>query len=263
MWRDDPGLHRAVVTSPVLDATRNLTEEDAFGVVITVITGPDAGAKAVLDAGAAVVAGSIPDRLEAQVESDASQLMARETSTTLAYGEDEVFFEVIAPRPRLFVFGAVHIAQELIQHAGLLGFHTVVADPRPAFVTEERFPDADERRVGWPGEVVTGQDLDSRTFVVVLTHDRRFEDPLWPLVLPTDVRYIGAMGSSKTSAARRQRLLEAGFTEDQVDRIHGPIGLDIGSRAAGEVAVAILAEMISARYLHHEEPVLQGLPVRL
>ncbi len=251
------------MTSPVLDATKNLIERDAFGVVITVIAGPGAGTKAVLDSEAEVVAGSIPNRLEGPVRSDASQLMAREASNTLAYAGDEVFFEVIAPRPRLFVFGAVHIAQELVQHAGLLGFHTVVADPRPAFVTEERFPGADERRVGWPGDVVTGQDLDSRTFVVVLTHDRRFEDPLWPLVLHTDVRYIGAMGSSKTSAARRQRLLEAGFGEDRVDRIHGPIGLDIGARAAGEVAIAILGEMIAVRYLHDQEPELQGRPVRL
>jgi xanthine dehydrogenase accessory factor len=137
-----------------------------------------------------------------------------------------------------------------------------VADPRPAFVTEERFPDADELRVGWPGDVVDANDFDARTFVVVLTHDRRFEDPLWPLLLPTDVRYIGAMGSSKTSAARRQRLLDSGFTAEQVDRIHGPIGLDIGSRAAGEVAIAILGEMISARYLHDRELSLQGRPVR-
>jgi xanthine dehydrogenase accessory factor len=252
-----------VVTSPVIDATRNLIEKDAFGVVVTVIAGPDAGAKAVLDSDGSVIAGSLPDRVEALARSDAGELMARETSTTLAYGEDELFFEVIAPMPRLFVFGAVHIAQELIQHAGLLGFHTVVADPRPAFVTEERFPDAHELRVGWPDDVIGGDELDSRTFVVVLTHDRRFEDPLWPLVLPTDVRYIGAMGSSKTSAARSNRLLEAGFGEAQVERIHGPIGLDIGSRAAGEVAIAILAEMISVRYLHDQEPSLQGRPVRL
>ncbi len=231
--------------------------------VITVIAGPEAGAKAVLDQSGELIAGSLPERLAASARVDALALMLRETSTTLAYGEDELFFEVVAPRPRLFVFGAVHIAQELVQHAGLLGFHTVVADPRPAFVTKQRFPGADELRVGWPDAVVDASAFDTRTFVVVLTHDRRFEDPLWPLLLPTDVRYIGAMGSSKTSAARRQRLLDSGFTVEQVDRIHGPIGLDIGSRAAGEVAIAILGEMISARYLHDQKLELEGRPVRV
>jgi xanthine dehydrogenase accessory factor len=252
-----------VVTSPVLEATRALIDEDAFGMVVTVIAGPEAGAKAVLDHSGDTIAGSLPERLATSAHVDALALMPRETSTTLAYGEDELFFEVIAPRPRLFVFGAVHIAQELVQHAGLLGFHTVVADPRPAFVTKDRFPGADELRVGWPDAVVDASAFDARTFVVVLTHDRRFEDPLWPLLLPTDVRYIGAMGSSKTSAARRQRLLDSGFTVEQVDRIHGPIGLDIGSRAAGEVAIAILGEMISARYLHDRELELEGHPVRV
>ncbi|MGH8947569.1 MAG: XdhC family protein, partial [Acidimicrobiia bacterium] len=223
------------MTSPVVEATQALIDEDAFGTVVTVIAGPDAGSKAVLDHAGDVIAGCLPDRLAASARVDALALMPRERSTTLAYVEDELFFEVIAPRPRLFVFGAVHIAQELVQHAGLLGFHTVVADPRPAFVTSERFPAADELRVGWPDAVVDASAFDARTFVVVLTHDRRFEDPLWPLLLPTEVRYIGAMGSSMTSAARHRRLLEAGFTEEQVNRIHGPIGLDIGSRAAGEV----------------------------
>lgn len=251
------------MTSPVVDATRNLIEEEAFGVVITVITGTDVGAKAVLDDVGKVIAGALPDRLDEACRADAVALMSRESSSTLAYEEDEAFFEVIAPRPRLFVFGAVHIAQELVQHAGLLGFHTVVADPRPAFVTRERFPEADELRVGWPDDVVDSAAFDARTFVVVLTHDRRFEDPLWPILLPTDVRYIGAMGSAKTTATRRQRLLDSGFGADRVDRIHGPIGLDIGSRTAGEVAIAILGEMISVRYLHHREPELRGRPVRL
>ncbi|HWL50191.1 MAG TPA: XdhC family protein [Acidimicrobiia bacterium] len=251
------------MTSPVLEATRSLIDEDAFGMVVTVIAGPESGSKAVLDHSGDVIAGSLPERLAGSARVDALALMPRETSTTLAYGEDELFFEVIAPRPRLFVFGAVHIAQELVQHAGLLGFHTVVADPRPAFVTSERFPGADELRVGWPDAVVDASAFDARTFVVVLTHDRRFEDPLWPVLLPTDARYIGAMGSSKTSAARRRRLLDAGFTDEQVDRIHGPIGLDIGSRAAGEVAIAILGEMISARYLHDRELELEGRMVRL
>jgi xanthine dehydrogenase accessory factor len=252
-----------VVSTAALDATHKLVTDDALGVVLTVIAGPEAGAKAVLDGRGAVLAGAIPGSVAEAVGSDAVELMARELSTTLSYGDIEVFFEVLVPRPHLFVFGAVHIAQELVQHAALLGFYTIVADPRPAFVTAERFPEANELRVGWPDAVVDSSSFDARTFVVVLTHDRRFEDPLWPIVLPTEIRYIGAMGSAKTTAARRERLIASGFTTDQVDRIHGPIGLDIGSRSAGEVAIAILGEMISQRYLHDQAPRLEGRPVRL
>jgi xanthine dehydrogenase accessory factor len=252
-----------VVTDPVLDATAKLVDEDLRGAVVTVLAGAGAGSKAVLDGSGSVIAGEVPQQMEEAVRCDANALMDREQSVTLDYGDCEVFFEVLSPRPRLFVFGAVHIAQELVEHASLLGFSTVVADPRPAFVTVERFPEADELRVGWPGEVCDERSFDERTFVVVLTHDRRFEDPLWPIVLPSPARYIGAMGSSKTTAKRRERLLDAGYSEDQVDRIHGPIGLDIGSRTAGETAVAILAEMISVRYLVDEPLALTGTPSRL
>jgi len=250
------------VSDPILEAVTQLTEQDRRGAVVTVIAGDGLGSKALLDGDGSVIAGAIPEALAETVPGDALTLMAREQSVTLGYEDTEVFFEMLAPRPRLFVFGAVHIAQELVQHAGLLGFHTIVADPRPAFVTEERFPEADELRVGWPGEVCDPSSFDERTFVVILTHDRRFEDPLWPIVLPSPARYLGAMGSAKTTAARRSRLLEAGFTADQVDRIHGPIGLDIGSRTAGEMAIAILAEMITQRYLHDEPADLTGRPLR-
>ena len=251
------------MSTAALDATQTLVADDALGVVLTVIAGPEAGSKAVLDGRGVVLAGDLPGGVADAVGSDAVELMARELSTTLSYGEVEVFFEVLVPRPHLFVFGAVHIAQELVQHAGLLGFYTIVADPRPAFVTADRFPEANELRVGWPDAVVDSSSFDARTFVVVLTHDRRFEDPLWPIVLPTEVRYIGAMGSAKTTAARRERLIASGFNTEKVDRIHGPVGLDIGSRSAGEVAIAILGEMISQRYLHDQTPRLEGRPVVL
>ena len=250
------------MSDPILDAITQLTEHDERGVVVTVIVGEGQGSKAVFDGSGSLLAGSVPANLAVPVRADAVTLMAREQTVTLGYGDAEVFYEVLAPRPRLFVFGAVHIAQELVQHAGLLGFRTIVADPRPAFVTEERFPDADELRVGWPGEVCDPSSFDQRTFVVILTHDRRFEDPLWPIVLPSPARYLGAMGSSKTAAARRKRLLESGFSAEQVDRIHGPIGLDIGSRTAGETAIAILAEMITERYLHDEPAELTGQQLR-
>ncbi len=250
------------MSDPLIGAIENLVAEDHFGCVVTVIDGEGAGTKAILDEDSRLLAGAIPEALKDAIRHDALALMSQERSAAVGYDGIEVFFEVVAPRPSLFVFGAVHIAQELIQHASLLGYYTIVSDPRPAFLTAERFPEADELRVGWPGDVVDETSFDSRTFVVVLTHDRRFEDPLWPLVLPTPVRYIGAMGSSKTTASRRERLIAQGFSDEVVDRIHGPIGLDIGSREAGETAVAILGEMISVRYRHDDRPELVGRLLR-
>lgn len=246
----------------ILESTERLVETDRRGAVATIIMGEGAGTKAVIDDSGGVVAGKLDERLGASIISDALVLMSRERSVTLSYDDTEVFFEVMSPRPSLFVFGAVHIAQELVQHANLLGFRTIVADPRAAFLTAERFPEADELRVGWPGDVFSVDDFDDRSFIVVLSHDRRFEDPLWPIVLPSSARYIGAMGSKGTTAKRAERLLAGGFSSEDVSRIHGPIGLDIGSRGAGETAVAILGEMISERYLHDEPIGLTGTPVR-
>lgn len=251
-----------MVAGELIEAVAGLVNAERKGVSATVLTGPGAGESAVLDSDGELLAGRLPDDLTKQVVNDALLLMDREQSVTLGYDDSEVFFEMITPRPRLFIFGAVHIAQELAKHGALLGFSVIVADPRPAFVTEDRFPTADELRVGWPGDVVSVDELDDRTFVVILTHDRRFEDPLWPIALESSARYLGAMGSAKTTARRRERLIEDGFSVEQVDRIHGPVGLDIGSRTAGETAVAILAEIIGVRYRVDEPIGLVGTPLR-
>ena len=245
-----------MVDEAVLAAARRLLADEQLGARITVVSGPSIGLSGVVDHRCDVLAGDFAELPVDDLMSDAAELMRRERSQMLGYGDSEVFVEILAPRPRLFVFGAVHIAQSLTVIAKHLGYHVTVSDARPAFTTEDRFPDADRLLVGWPDQV--DLDFDHRSFVVVLSHDARFEDPLWPLVHTKPVRYIGAMGSNKTAAARHERLLASGWTADEVSMIHGPIGLDIGAQSPGEVAVAILGEMTEARYLAHQPLDLVG-----
>lgn len=235
-------------TEAVLAGCAEALAHETLCARVTVISGPDTGRTALIGHDRTVLAGSLPESIVAGVSADAVSVMEREQNIALGYEDAEVFIETLAPRPQLLVFGAVHIAQALCTMARQLGYHVTVSDARPAFTTPDRFPDADRLLVGWPDQIADQLSFDLRTFVVVLSHDARFEDPLWPLVHGKTVRYLGAMGSRRTAAARRERLLAAGWSEEEVDRIHGPIGIDIGAETPGEVAVSILAEMTRDRY---------------
>ncbi|WP_436399292.1 XdhC family protein [Roseobacter sp. S98] len=156
--------------------------------------------------------------------------------------EDGPFVAVHNPPLRLVIVGAVHIAQALVPMARLAGYDPVVVDPRGAFGSEARFPGT--RVVAeWPDEALEQIGLHSRTAVILLTHDPKLDDPALHLALQSPCFYIGALGSKRTHAARVARLEEAGFTEDQIARIHGPVGLDIGASGPPEIAVSVMAEM--------------------
>ncbi len=234
--------------SEILEAVADLAKRERLGALLTVVDGPDTGAKAVADFETGYVAGALPAEVADEVLADARQLMDREQNRTLGYGGRDVFVETVAPDPHLLVFGAVHIAQPLCTMAKLLGFTVTICDARPAFTTRERFPDADDVVVGWPGDVMDRLTIDRRTYVVILSHDARFEDPVFPVLKERPVRYIGAMGSRRTHRKRSERLAGEGWSDDEIARIHGPVGLDIGAEQPAEVAVSILAEMIQVRY---------------
>jgi xanthine dehydrogenase accessory factor len=129
-----------------------------------------------------------------------------------------------------------------------MGYRVTVVDSRPAFATRERFPDADRVLVGWPGDLMDQLSFDRRTWVVILSHDQRHETPALEAALRSEARYIGAMGSRRTHDLRVGRLSEAGFSADDIARVRGPIGLDIGAETPQETAVSILAEMTMVRY---------------
>ena len=231
-----------------LDAVRAHVDSGAPGAIATVIAGPGIGDRALVVPEDGIVAGSLPDDLAAPVAADAAVLIADEQNRTLMYGGVAVFIETLSPPPQLLIFGAVHIAEHLCSMAAQAGFVVTVCDPRPAFTTPERFPDAVTVIPGRPAEVAAGRLLDSRTFVVVLSHDARIEGALLPVLLRSRARYLGAMGSRRTHALRVERLREEGFVDDDLDRIHGPVGLDLGAETPAEIAVSILAEMIRIRY---------------
>jgi len=159
----------------------------------------------------------------------------------------KVFAEWYGPPPRLLVYGAVDTAEALCRAAGLLGWHTIVADARAKFATRERIPSADELIVAWPEEALAQVAPDHQTAIVVLTHDDKFDEPALKGALETEAFYIGALGSRRNQERRRGRLLEAGVAEEELDRISGPCGLDLGADSQSETALSILAEILAVR----------------
>ena len=156
----------------------------------------------------------------------------------------DVFVDIITPQPTLIIVGGVHIAISLIEFAKSSGFHTILIDHRRGFANKDRFPEVDRILSDWPQNAFDDVQLDPMTAVAVLSHDPKIDDPALERVLKSSVFYIGALGSKNTQEKRQKRLLEAGFNKEQIVRIHGPIGLDLGSTTPEEIALGIMAEII-------------------
>ncbi|HUP83480.1 MAG TPA: XdhC/CoxI family protein [Candidatus Limnocylindria bacterium] len=194
------------------------------------------------------VSQSDPANASADVVAAARESLLRGSSRVFESGTQQFFIEAYPVRPRLVIVGAVEIGRSLDRLAHELGFATVVVDGRAAFATTERFPDADRLVVGWLDEVADDIALDANDAVAVLAHDPKLDDPALAEAFRRGCRYVGALGSRKTQGDRRERLRGMGVSEDDLNRLHGPIGLDLGGKSPAETALAILAQVVAERY---------------
>lgn len=175
----------------------------------------------------------------------AREAAARDDSAKVELAGRTFFLRAFNPPVRVVVVGAVHIAQSLAPMVKLAGYEPVVVDPRRAFATEARFAGV-PLLVEWPEEALARLRLDRRTALVTMTHDPKIDDPALAVALRSEAFYVGSLGSRKTQAARRERLRGMGFSEAELSRIHGPVGLPIGARSPGEIAISILSQIVSA-----------------
>jgi xanthine dehydrogenase accessory factor len=185
---------------------------------------------------------------EAQWREQHLTFAPRRTRVELDDAEFELFIDVQPPRPQLIVVGAVHAAIALVHFANLLGFRTAVIDPRTAFATPERFGHAEQLRHEWPDKALEKIGVHANTFVALLSHDPKLDVPAAKVALARGARYVGALGSRKTHQRRVAKLREAGVPDTQIERLHNPIGLDLGGRRAEEIALAVMAQIVAVSH---------------
>jgi xanthine dehydrogenase accessory factor len=227
----------------LLERLAALRESEERGILFTAVEGNGVGTKVlVLESGE-----RLGDGLEEAV-AQFDELIRRGRNRLLTLDDGtKVFAEWYGPPPRLFVYGAVDTAEAMCRGAKLLGWHVIVADARGKFATPERIPSADELIVEWPEQAFAQVQPDHQTAIVVLTHDDKFDEPALIGALRTEAFYIGALGSRRNQERRRERLLEAGVAEEDIERIMGPCGLDVGADTQEETALSILAEILAVR----------------
>jgi xanthine dehydrogenase accessory factor len=192
-------------------------------------------------------AGSADEATGTTLDERRRETLAAGRSATVELPDRTVFVEAFPATPRLVIVGATEVARALVGLAKALGYERIVIDARTAFATAERFPDVDGLMTDWPDEAFAAIDLGPNDAVAVLSHDPKFDEPAIQEAIRRGARYVGAIGSRKTQADRRRRLLEMGVSESDLEHLHGPIGLDLGGREPAETALAILAEIVAAR----------------
>jgi xanthine dehydrogenase accessory factor len=212
------------------------------GAMVTRLDGDTSDKLLVLDSGA--TEGTLGDaRLDGPAVAEARDAIGRGASRVAALEHGRVFIDVVAPPALLLVVGAGHVAMPLTSLARILGYRTVVIDGRPRFATRERFPQVDELRVGIPSELVKEYPVLPSSALVLVAHDYKYDIPVLKHALDSDVGYVGMLGSARRGATILKLLAEDGVSEDKLERVHVPIGLDLGARTAAEIGLAVLAEI--------------------
>jgi xanthine dehydrogenase accessory factor len=234
------------------DTFRTALEEESPVALATLVSGPEGvGSKMLVRPDGSAEGRMVTPELACHVAGDGMRLLREERSETVAYtlsqGTFDVFIESFPAPPQLIIVGATHAAVPLSTFGKALGYRVIVTDARAAFAQPERFPAADRVIKGWPQDVLPTLRLDESTYVVLLSHDPKFDGPTLDHVLPSSVPYIGAIGSRKTQEERFQRLRDQGHGEERLERIYGPVGLDIGGKSVEETALAIVAEITAVR----------------
>jgi len=244
----------------LFDAAAEAIRQDELCAVVTVLSGDEIGRKLLVrrereaDGSASAVAatGSLGNTTleQAAIARAAEAMEARRTTRISLPAEEQewdLLIDVHVPQERLVIVGAVHMAIPLVSFARELGLYTVVVDARPIFATQDRFDHADELIRSWPEDALREMNLNESTYVVTLTHDEKLDTPALVYALDHPVGYIGALGSKRTHSKRVEVLREAGVSDEQIARIHAPIGLNLGGRSPGEIALAIMAEIVQVR----------------
>jgi xanthine dehydrogenase accessory factor len=226
-----------------------IAEQNGRAALVSVVAGAQLDAKLLVQADGAVSGGLGDAELDREALAAAEELMWAERSELREVGDVSLFVDVTAPAPRLVVFGAVDYAAALCRLARAAGWRPYVCDPRSQFATVARFPDAEEVVAAWPDEAFARiGGIDRATYIAVLTHDPKLDDAALSLALRSDAAYVGAMGSRRAQAQRRERLLAAGIEEELIDRVAAPIGLDLGALTPEETALSIMAEVVAVRH---------------
>jgi xanthine dehydrogenase accessory factor len=225
-----------------------IAAEDGRAALVTVVEGGDVGAKLLVRADGLTSGGLGSADLDGAAVEAAEELMWAERSELRQVGDAALFVDVTAPAPRLVIFGAVDYAAALCRLARAAGWRPFVCDPRSQFATSQRFPEAEEVLAEWPGPAFARLGgIDRATYIAVLTHDPKLDDAALEIALRSEAPYVGAMGSRRAQAQRRERLLAAGLEEELLARIAAPIGLDLGAVTPEETALSIMAEVVAVR----------------